>query len=168
MLCAEEPTLPAIAAPLPEQAILKKFEGEWKATSECKAGPDQTFTCQSTMKGRMLGHNWVIAESEASMGDEKVHAMLTLGYDPTTKKYVGTWVDSAMNHLWKYSGEVNKEGTKISLFAEGPNLLAGGKVTKFEDAYEFKSDDEIHITSKILTEDGQWVQFMSGVAKRVK
>ena len=46
--------------------------------------------------------------------------------------------------------------------------MAAGKLTKFRDAYEFKSADQIISTSSMQTEDGQWITFMTGTMQRKK
>ncbi len=92
----------------------------------------------------------------------------TIGYDAAKKKYVGTWVDSMTDFMWKYEGSVDKSGKILTLEAEGPNFASPGKLTKFQDIYEFKSADVIAITSKMLGDDGKWVTFMSGSANRKK
>ena len=95
-------------------------------------------------------------------------AVQTIGYDEAKKKYVGTWVDSMMNHLWRYEGSVDDSGKILTLEADGPNFMAAGKTTKFRDAYEFKSTDHIVATSSMRTDDGKWVTFMTGQVRRVK
>jgi hypothetical protein len=46
--------------------------------------------------------------------------------------------------------------------------MSEGKRTKFQDIYQFKSADEMLLTSRMLGEDGKWITFMSGTAKRGK
>jgi Protein of unknown function (DUF1579) len=70
--------------------------------------------------------------------------------------------------MWQYEGTVDASGKVLTLDADGPNLMGDGKLTKFQDIYEFKSTDEILMTSRMLATDGKWVTFMSGKAKRVK
>lgn len=166
-LLAAEPAPPAPVA-LPEHAFLKNFVGTWEGTNECKLGPDDTTKCQASLTARLLGEHWMVADVTCSMPEGKMTGLLTVGYDPAKKKYVGTWVDSAFNHLWKYEGEVDKSGKKLSLYAEGPNFMAEGKTAKFVDIYEFVSADEVHATSKMQMEDGTWFTMMTGVSKRVK
>ena len=84
------------------------------------------------------------------------------------KKYVGTWVDSMMNHLWEYEGTVDDSGKKLTLEADGPSFSQPGKTGKYHDAYEFKSNDHIYMTSSMLTNDGKWVTFMTAQIKRKK
>lgn len=162
----EQPQFPG---PEKEHEWLKQFVGEWESESKASMRPGQPpLECTGTMSCRMLGPFWVISEVTGHMGGTTVKAVQTIGYDPEKKRYVGTWVDSMMNHLWKYEGAVDESGKKLTLEAEGPNFMAGGKTTKFRDAYEFKSKDHIVVTSSMLTEDGKWVTFMTGHARRKK
>lgn len=55
---------------------------------------------------------------------------------------------------------------RSALEAEGPDFTQAGKMSKFRDIYEFKSKDEIATSSQILGEDGKWITFMNGTAKR--
>ncbi len=31
---------------------------------------------------------------------------MTLGYNPDTKRYLGTWIGSMMTHMWVYDGVI--------------------------------------------------------------
>lgn len=90
----------------------------------------------------------------------------TIGYDPAKKKYIGTWVDSMMNHLWRYEGTVDGLGKTLTLEAEGPNFMGDGKMATFRDVYEFKSADHIAVSSMMLQQEGQWITFMTGDFRR--
>ena len=167
MLAAQE--APEFPKPQEEHAWLKQFVGEWETTAEASMGPDQPpMTCKGTMSSRMLGGFWMISESKAEVMGAPMTAVLTVGYDPQKKKYVGTWVDSMMNHLWRYEGAVDETGKKLTLEAEGPNMLQPGKTAKFRDAYEFKSADHIITTASMQGEEGKWIIFMTGEARRKK
>lgn len=156
---------PAFPAPDPEHAWLQRFEGKWTTESKGTIGPGQPeMHCNGTVSCRMLGKFWVINEWNGDMAGVPVAGVQTIGFDSKTKKYVGTWVDGMTNHLWNYEGLVEND-TKMILEAKGPNLITGEE-TGFRDTYEFKSADEMHITSEMLGDDGQWMTFMSGTAKR--
>lgn len=166
-LSAQE--LPSFPKPTKEHEFLKKFVGEWTTTAESAEAPGQpAMKCTGKINARMLGGFWVICESEMSPMGMQVNAVQTIGYDGKSKKYVGTWVDSMMNHMWKYEGTVDKTGKILTLEAEGPNFFQQGKTAKFRDIYEFKSDDEIFTKSQMQGENGEWITFMTGTAKRKK
>lgn len=152
-----------------EHALLKQFVGEWEWTMTAKMAPDQPETkCQGTVRSRMLGDLWVISELKADMMGMPMQAVQTIGYDPAKKKYVGTWVDSMYNHLWKYEGTVDAASKALHLDAEGPNFLEPGKTSLFRDSYAFKSADVIVQTSSMQGPDGKWIVFMSAELKRKK
>jgi hypothetical protein len=161
--------VPAFPQPTKEHEFLQQFVGEWETEAEASMGPGQPpIKCKGKASSRMLGGFWLINESQGDMMGMTVNAVQTIGYDPEKKKYVGTWVDSMVNYMWKYEGEVDSTGKTLVLEAEGPNFMTGGKTTKFRDAYEFKSKDHIEATSSMLGDDGKWVQFMVGQMRRKK
>lgn len=165
-LCAQAPQFPGAAK---EHHWLQQFVGEWETQSEGKMGPDQpTMKCQGTMRNRMLGDIWVVNEMTGDMMGTPMVGIQTIGYDSAKKKYVGTWVDSMMNHMWQYEGSVDETGKILTLEAEGPNFMAEGKMTKFRDAYDFKAADHIIATSSMLDANGKWITFMTGDSRRKK
>jgi hypothetical protein len=167
-LCfAQQP--PVMPSPTKEHAWLTKFVGEWKTESKGTMGPDQPpMECNGTLVSRSLGSFWVLNEMKGEMAGDPMVGVQTIGYDEAKKKYVGTWVDSMTAYMWRYEGSVDKSGNTLTLQADGPNFMAEGKLTKFEDIYEFKSATEIRMTSRMLDTNGQWVTFMSGTATRTK
>jgi hypothetical protein len=160
---------PEFPKPQQEHEWLQRFLGEWESEAEAPAAPGQpAMKCKGTIKSRMLGGFWMISESQVDMQGTQVNAVQTVGYDPEAKQYVGTWVDSMFNYLWKYTGSVDESGKKLTLEAEGPNFLTPGKTCKFRDAYEFTDADHIVVTSSMQGDDGKWVTFMTANVRRKK
>jgi hypothetical protein len=158
---------PQAPGPQKEHEWLQQFVGEWESESEASAAPGQpAMKCTGTMSARMLGGFWVISDFKSNMLGTTVSAVQTVGYDPQSKKYVGSWVDSMINHLWRYEGTVDDTGKVLTLEAEGPNFVTPGKTARFRDVYEFKSKDHIVTTSQMQGEDGKWVTFMTGNVRR--
>ncbi len=160
---------PAAPAPQKEHEWLRQFAGEWESEAEAPTAPGQPpVTCKGTISARMLGGFWVVSDIKGDMFGTQITALQTIGYDPQTKKYVATWVDSTLNHLWKCEGTVDATGTTLTLEADGPNMLHPGKLARFRDTYEFKSKDHIVTTSSCLGDDGKWVTFMTSNTRRKK
>lgn len=154
---------PELPTPQKEHEWLRKFEGEWTSDSQATGVPGQPpMNGTGTMKSRMLGGFWVVSDIVFTMPGVTMNAVQTIGYDPAKKKYIGTWVDSMVNHQWVYEGTVDETGNILTLEAEGPNFMQGGKTAKFRDVYEFKSKDHIVTTSSMLGADGNWATFMTG------
>lgn len=165
MLLAQE--APKFPGPQKEHEVLKQFVGEWETEMEASMAPGEPPTkCKGTMSSRMIGEFWVVSEIDTEMMGAPMKGLQTIGYDPKAKKYVGTWVDSMMNHLWKYSGSMDEKSKTLTLEADGPSFTGEDKLGKFRDAYEFKSKDHIVMTSSMQGEDGKWVTFMTGNLKR--
>ncbi|MEZ6064962.1 MAG: DUF1579 domain-containing protein [Planctomycetaceae bacterium] len=155
--------------PTAEHDWLKQFEGTWTTASKATAGPDQPpFECTGTITSEMLGGFWVRNEMRGKVGEMNMHGAQTIGYDSERQKYIGTWVDNTNGHMWRYTGSVDDSGKVLTLQAEGPSMIAPGTTAQFQDIYEFKSADEMVITSKMQTPDGEWVTFMTGTARRTK
>ena len=104
---------------------------------------------------RSIGGLWVQAEGRGEMpGGGDLVMVLTLGYDPKKKRYVGTWVGSMMANLWVYDGALDATGKVLTLETEGPDMTAEGKTAKYKDVIEFKSDDHRVLTSHCWARTG--------------
>jgi hypothetical protein len=116
---------------------------------------------------RSLGGLWVVCEGRGEMpGGGMATTLMTLGYDPQKERYVGTWVGSMMTYLWVYDGSLDSEQNVLALNAEGPSCADDGKLAKFKDQIEIKSDDHRVLTSHMLGDDGKWYEFMRANYRR--
>ena len=160
---------PSFPAPSEEHEWLEQFAGEWVSASKSVPFGDQPATeHKGTMSSEMLGGFWIVNRHEGDAGGFEFKALQTIGYSASEKKYIGTWVDSMLDQLWRYEGTVDESGKKLVLTAKGPDFFGGGKETEYRDSYEFRSADLIITTSEIKGPDGKWVTFMTGEMKRAE
>jgi hypothetical protein len=158
------------AEPQKEHEWLTKLVGDWTMEGECMMGPDQPpMKSKAKETVRSLGGLWIVAEGEGDMPNgEPAVTMMSLGYDPLTKRYVGTWIGSMMTHMWVYDGEMSASGTTLTLNAEGPDFLDPTKKSKYQDIIEIVSDDHRVLKSQVQGADGKWMHFMTANYRRVK
>jgi flagellar basal body rod protein FlgB len=78
----------------------------------------------------------------------------------TSDRYVGTFIGSMMTHLWIYNGTLDAAGKVLTLDTERLNF-AENAMTKYQDIIEFVSPNHRMMTSKILAENGNWLEFMT-------
>ena len=154
--------------PQKEHRWLHRFVGEWtyegEATMEPGKAPDRFKGTESV---RSLGGLWILAEGRGEMPGAGTETMvLTLGYDPEKKRYLGTWIGSMMSHLWVYDGALDAAEKVLTLDAEGPDMAGTGKMAKYRDVVEFESDDHRVLTSHALGDDGKWHRFMTAHYRR--
>ena len=156
------------AEPKKQHQWLQKLLGDWTFESECAAGPDQPpqkYRGSETV--RSLGGLWVLCEGQGEMpGGGHANMLMTLGYDPRTGRFVGTWVGSMMTHMWVYDGSLDAAEKVLTLSSEGPSFTAEGKLAKYQDIITIISDDHRTLTSRSLGEDGKWTQFMTAHYRR--
>lgn len=155
--------------PQKEHHWLQRFVGEWIFEHEFAMKPGEApMKSQGTEIVRSLGGLWILAEGQGETPDGEAAAMLmTLGYDPRTKRFVGTWVGSMMPHMWLYDGELDESETVLTLYTEGPSMTAGAAETaKYKDVIEIDSRGHRIMTSHVLGDDGQWSCFMTAHYRR--
>ena len=158
------------AQPQKEHEWLQRLVGEWTFENECSMGPDQppgkfSGTCET----RTLGGLWIIIDQAGEMpGGGIGRSLLTLGYDPAKKKFVGTFVGGMMTNLWVYEGSLDAAEKVLTLDTEGPSMAGDGKMAKYKDVIELVSDDHRVMTSHLLGDDGKWHGFMTAHYRRKK
>ena len=122
----------------------------------------------STETVRSLGGLWVIGEGQGEMPGGGSSTIITVGYDPNKKQYVGTFIGSMMANLWVYEGTMDASGAVLTLEAEGPDMADPGKIPKYRDIVGFRNNDHRLLTSQILRDDGEWHEFMTAHYRRTK
>jgi hypothetical protein len=160
-----------MTTPQREHRWLERFIGEWTSETEMSMEPGKPpEKCHGTDTVRSLGGLWILAEGQGEMpGGGSVSMVLTLGYDPQRKRFVGTWIGSMMTHLWVYEGSLDAADRALTLETEGPSMAAPeSKMARYRDVMEFKSQDHRVLTSHTLGDDGVWHQFMTVHYRRKK
>lgn len=154
--------------PQKEHQWLQKLVGEWTFEAECSPGPDQPPMKSSGCEVvRSLGGLWTVGEGEGDMpGGGGCNSIMTLGYDPETKRFVGTFIASVMTHLWPYNGSLDQEQKKLTLDSEGPSCTGDGTMAKYQDIIEFVDNDHRILSSQFMGADGQWHPFMKAHYRR--
>ena len=155
--------------PQKEHQWLQQFVGEWTYENEATMAPGQPpMKSTGTESVRSLGGLWVAGEGRWEMPDGGMATtVITLGYDPAKKRFVGTFIGSMMTHLWLYEGELDAAEKVLSLDAEGPSFSGDGKMAKYRDVIELKSATHRVLSSYLLGEDGKWIPFMTAHYRRV-
>jgi len=181
LLCAtvafalqDAPDMPAMgemsaAEPTAEHEWLQQLVGEWDVVTEASMVPGEPpMQIRSTEKVRSLGGLWTIAESTATFGGEEMTSVVTLGYDPAAKAFVGSWVDTMQPFFWNYTGSLDASRKVLSLLAEGPSFEDPSKMAMYRDAIEIVDADHKVLTSALQGEDGTWNEFMRAQYTRKK
>jgi hypothetical protein len=159
-----------IPPPTAEHNFLLQLVGEWTLESECVMGPDQpphkTIGRQST---RALGSFWTLGEMETPGSDgESMISLITLGFDPNRKRFVGSFISSCMSFFWLYDGALDDSRRVLTLNAEGPSFVNNGSMTKYQDIIEVVDENTYLFRSQYQNDNGEWVKFMSGKHSRIK
>lgn len=156
--------------PSEKHKFLERLVGEWLFT-KTMSGDDYDANDPAkawTESVRSLGGLWFIAEGSGPMQDGTCTTMLmTLGYDPRSESYVGTWVGSMMDKLWIYKGWVEPDGQTLTLESEGPSFDDPTKTALYRDVIQFLDDDRRTFSGSVQQADGTFKTFMSSECKRV-
>lgn len=163
-LSAQEPAeAPAAPAGL---AWLEQLAGEWETEGEAFVAPGEPpLRTKGTESVRRLGDLWIVSEVESRFMDIPFSAVFTLGYDPETETFVGTWIDSLSSHLWHYEGTLSADGKSVTLAKEGPCIRTPGRDARYRDVIEIRGPNERVLTSRALI-DGEWETMVTVHSRR--
>jgi hypothetical protein len=166
---AQVEEMPQPEPKLEQHEWLQQLVGEWTVTAEATMAPGaEPMGMESTERTRSIGGLWVMSEMTASLAGTPFTSIMTLGYDPKKKAFVGTWIDSMQTHMWHYVGTLDETKTVLTLATEGPSMDDPDKECKFRDTIELKGKDVRLLTSSVQGEDGTWSTFMRAEYQRKK
>jgi hypothetical protein len=110
--------------PQAEHKKLTAYAGTWHAAIEMMGedGKPQKSEGKSVLEVGP-GGLWVVDKFEATMMGGPFSGLGTTGYDPTTKKYVGTWHDSWSTTVMHTEGTYDTAGKVLTMtgMGQGPD-----------------------------------------------
>ncbi|MEX1041850.1 MAG: DUF1579 domain-containing protein [Pirellulaceae bacterium] len=161
--------VPEMPKPTEQHELLKQFAGKWRVAAETVPAPGmEAMKIEGTETSEMVGGFWLVSKGESTMEGMPMRSVLTIGYDPAVKKYIGTFFCSADSTLWKYEGEMDESGKKLTLMTEGPSPIEPGKQAKYREVLELKDKDHKVFTSYLQDAEGGWITFVTMQYERVK
>ena len=147
---------------------LQQLAGDWTGTSESSAAPGASpIRIEIDESIRSIGDLWIVADARTTpSGGTPVSSVMTLGYDPAEKAYVGTWIDSVQPQMWSYRGTLDPSQRILTLATRGPSLEDEQKSADYRDVIELTSADQKVLTSSVQKEDGTWFTFLRAEYRR--
>jgi hypothetical protein len=162
------PACKEMPGPVKEHELLQKFVGEWESEGEAFMVPGQPpAKIQGIESSRLIGGFWFVAQIKSTIPDFPYEQILTVGYDPGKRKYIGTIIDSMTSHIWQFEGAFDVTGNILTWETEGP-VPNPQTPSKFREVIELKSPDHKVFTSSILGPDGSWNTMMTIHLRRKK
>jgi len=158
----------ASVAPSPEHKLLEKYAGTWDAEISVPSptgGAPQKSAAKATARVT-CGGLWLVTDFEGSMMGGPFTGHEIFGYDPTTKRYVLTWVDStsASPNTGEFTWD---EKTRTLEGSMKGKLPTGAEMTwKQTDAWE--SDDAREWAMVMKGPDGKEIPAVQISYKRHK
>jgi hypothetical protein len=158
--------------PLPEHRLLQQDVGTWdaklsiwmdeKGVADPKAKP---VVSSGREVNRMLGDFWVISTFNGNYAGMPFEGHSTNGYDPNSKKFVGTWIDSFTPHAMKMEGTYDEKTKTLTSYSTGVGM--DGKETKGKSIMKYNDDGTRTFTMFDMIE-GEPVKSMEIVYTPVK
>lgn len=162
LLAAIAPAVRAQMSPTPEHSHLESEVGVWDAEVQMWYTPDaEPVASKAVETNKMLGKLWLLSTFEGDFGGMKFTGHMQLGYDPTKKKYVGTWIDTMSPYLQTMEGTWDDKTNTSTMLATGVDLSTGKPSTsKMVTRYE---SDDVKIFQMLMPvegKEGEWWKMM--------
>lgn len=142
--------------PQKEHEWLKQLDGKWDIAGKFFGDPAQPPT---EFKGTDISKLdfdgfWLRTHVEADFLGKKFEGRGFTGYSPAKKKYVGTWVDNMMPHLFVMEGTLDEAGKALTMTGEGLDP-ATGKSAKEKWVIEIKGAESHVMTFYTTNAEGK-------------
>jgi hypothetical protein len=163
---AAEPDHPQPPKLTKEHKLFKFDVGMWDATMKIWPAPGaEPIESKATEKNMLLpGGFWLLSRFEGKIGEMKFSGAGTFGYDPTEKKFVGTWIDSMNPHMLVMKGDYD-EATKTMTMV-GQNREPDGKMHTSKEIARRVDDDTRTFEMQMQGDDGKYFKMMEINYKR--
>ena len=151
--------------PLPqaseEHKILEHEAGIWDAEMKIWHTPDaEPVGGKAVETNHMLGSMWLVSEIKGDMMGMPFTGRGQYGYDPTKKKYIGTWIDNISPYLSLMEGTMD-DSHKLTMLSKGRDFQTGEiQTTKLESTYPDQDHKTFTMFAPVPDKEGEWWKMM--------
>jgi hypothetical protein len=152
-LLAQEMPLPK---PTSHHLALKRAEGTWDAVVKMYEAPGKPPMISKAVEVNTMvpGGLWLTSEFKSEMFGTPFEGRGIFGYDPATKRHVGTWVDSMVTGLALPTGTCKDDCRETTMIFKGPGM--DGKMTTYKEVTVEKGPDQRLMTMYVQGKDGKF------------
>lgn len=138
------------------QKFLDQLIGEWTYEVETAEG----YRAKGAERVWSIGEYFIAAESRGEGPDGPSHSIMTLGYEPVTKTFSGSFAGTMVAYLWAYRGDLSADGRELLLETRGPAGSDGKGMDVYRDVIRIVDRDHREMASAAKTESNGWKEFM--------
>jgi hypothetical protein len=143
-----------------EQVFLRKLVGCWEGVADATSSNPERAVWRENIHS--VYDAWYVGEGHGAMpGGGSATTLLIVGFDRDRGKFVGSWVDTMMNHVWVYEGALDETGRTLVLETSGPDVAAPERTARYRERIAFEDGDNRIFSSEIEGEDGGWKTLMT-------
>jgi Protein of unknown function (DUF1579) len=154
------------AAPGPEHAVLKNFEGKWTTKVNMMMDPAHPEKSEGTSEGTLeLGGRFVHVVHHGTMMGQPFEGHMLLGYDNLAKKYTSAWVDNSGTAIITYQGSYNAAKKALTMSARFTDPMSGQQM-QTKGITTFQGPDAMTYDEFGKGPDGKPMQFLHIEFKR--
>lgn len=150
-------------APTDHHKQLQTLVGEWVGTikSHAPGMPSEPMAASETVEA--FGPFWIQSRFKCDFMGMTYEGMGGVGYDPATKKYKGTWMDTMAPHLSIMEGTKDPKTGVLTMNWKSPDPATGKMVS---NRSEMKHEGDSYVTEFFVEKDGKWLKNMTIDMKR--
>ncbi len=142
----------------PEHEWLTSLTGKW--TVKCAyfmGSPDNPIEVDGTENVTKMAPFWIISHFTADLLGTPMVGQAATGFNPVTRKFVGTWQDSSIPFLYVFEGkmETGKDGVKTIRF-EGENFdPVRRRIALYRSCLRYPSPTEKILDLSVESDEGE-------------
>ncbi len=142
--------------------VLANEVGTWDAESKFWMSPDgKPMVSKAVETNTMLGDNWILSTFKSNLGDEPFEGRGQFGYDPVSKKYIGTWIDTMSPYLGVMEGTLDESNGVLTMMSTARDPQTGKKSTsKLVSSFSDDNHKKFEMFAPVAGKEGKWWKVM--------
>ncbi|MEM6331063.1 MAG: DUF1579 domain-containing protein [Planctomycetota bacterium] len=126
--------------PTAEHQIIARDAGVWNAEGKFYMSPGaKPIESKCVETNTMLGPMWLISEFKGNFAGLPFKGHAQLGYDPASKKFIGTWVDTMSPYMGSMEGAYDAETSTLTMVGATRSAQTG-EVEHSTNVTQWKAD----------------------------